>query len=156
METAAQASPARPMMARPCQSWAGPAVLRYQSAAEDWGWCLKTISANNAAGLIDRTEVKQPTRYCSGGQSPEPLRTGSLRKPSLPALEAHKHAPDLGACPPVVGAAFCPRLGELRRAVKTLDPQLGKLNLTLILLKLTHMCVGVIHRRGSGQRSQNS
>lgn len=118
METAAK-HPARPNDGATVASWAGPAVLRYQSAAEDWDGALKTISANNAAGLIDRAEVKRRRAIvlvakALGHEDREP------QEAKLAALEAHKHAPDLVPAAVVAGRVLS-RLGELRRAVKTLE-----------------------------------
>lgn len=118
METAAK-HPARPHDGATVASWAGPAVLRYQSAAEDWDGALKTISANNAAGLIDRAEVKRRRAVvlvakALNHEDREP------QEAKLAALEAHKHAPDLVPAAVVAGRVLS-RLGELRRAVKTLE-----------------------------------
>lgn len=118
MDTAAK-HPARPNDGATVASWAGPAVLRYQSAAEDWDGALKTISANNAAGLIDRTEVKRRRAIvlvakALGHEDREP------QEAKLAALEAHKLAPDLVPAAVVAGRVLS-RLGELRRAVKTLE-----------------------------------
>lgn len=118
METAAK-HPARPNDGATVASWAGPAVLRYQSAAEDWDGALKTISANNAAGLIDRAEVKRRRAIILVAKA----LSHEDREPQeakLAALEAHKHAPDLVPAAVVAGRVLS-RLGELRRAVKTLE-----------------------------------
>lgn len=118
METAAK-HPARPNDGATVASWAGPAVLRYQSAAEDWDGALKTISANNAAGLIDRAEVKRRRAIVLVAKA----LSHEDREPQeakLAALEAHKHAPDLVPAAVVAGRVLS-RLGELRRAVKTLE-----------------------------------
>jgi HemY protein len=111
--------PARPNDGATVASWAGPAVLRYQSAAEDWDGALKTISANNAAGLTDRSEVKRKRAIvlvakALGHEDREP------QEAKLAALEAHKLAPDLVPAAVVAGRVLS-RLGELRRAVKTLE-----------------------------------
>lgn len=118
METAAK-HPARPNDGATVASWAGPAVLRYQSAAEDWDGALKTISANNAAGLIDRAEVKRRRAIVLVAKA----LSHEDREPQeakLAALEAHKLAPDLVPAAVVAGRVLS-RLGELRRAVKTLE-----------------------------------
>ena len=118
MDTAAK-HPARPNDGATVASWAGPAVLRYQSAAEDWDGALKTISANNAAGLIDRAEVKRRRAIVLVAKA----LSHEDREPQeakLAALEAHKHAPDLVPAAVVAGRVLS-RLGELRRAVKTLE-----------------------------------
>lgn len=111
--------PARPNDGATVASWAGPAVLRYQSAAEDWDGALKTISANNAAGLIDRTEVKRRRAIVLVAKALS-LEDREPQEAKLAALEAHKLAPDLVPAAVVSGRVLS-RLGELRRAVKTLE-----------------------------------
>ena len=111
--------PARPNDGATVASWAGPAVLRYQSAAEDWDGALKTISANNSAGLIDRKEVKRRRAVvlvakALAHEDREP------QEAKIAALEAHKLAPELVPAAVVAGRVLS-RLGELRRAVKTLE-----------------------------------
>lgn len=111
--------PGRPNDGATVASWAGPAVLRYQSAAGDWNGALKTISANNSAGLIDRKEVKRRRAVvlvakALGMEDNEP------QEAKLAALEAHKLAPELIPAAVVAGRVLS-RLGELRRAVKTLE-----------------------------------
>lgn len=111
--------PGRPNDGATVASWAGPAVLRYQSAARDWDGALKTISANNSAGLIDRQEVKRKRAVvlvakALGMEDAEP------QEAKLAALEAHKLAPELIPAAVVAGRVLS-RLGELRRAVKTLE-----------------------------------
>ncbi|MFK8033503.1 MAG: heme biosynthesis HemY N-terminal domain-containing protein [Hyphomicrobiales bacterium] len=100
-------------------SWAGPAVLRYQSAAHDWDGALKTISANNAAGLIDRKEVKRRRAVVLVAKALG-MEDGEPQEAKLAALEAHKLAPELIPAAVVAGRVLS-RLGELRRAIKTLE-----------------------------------
>lgn len=111
--------PGRPNDGATVASWAGPAVLRYQSAAHDWDGALKTISANNAAGLIDRKEVKRKRAVVLVAKALD-VEDGEPQEAKLAALEAHKLAPELIPAAVVSGRVLS-RLGELRRAVKTLE-----------------------------------
>lgn len=111
--------PGRPSDGATVASWAGPAVLRYQSAAHDWDGALKTISANNAAGLIDRKEVKRRRAVVLVAKALG-MEDGEPQEAKLAALEAHKLAPELIPAAVVAGRVLS-RLGELRRAVKTLE-----------------------------------
>lgn len=111
--------PGRPNDGATVASWAGPAVLRYQSAAHDWDGALKTISANNSAGLIDRKEVKRKRAIVLVAKALD-MEDGEPQEAKLAALEAHKLAPELIPAAVVSGRVLS-RLGELRRAVKTLE-----------------------------------
>lgn len=99
--------------------WAGPAVLRYQSAGEDWDGALRTISANQAAGLIDRKQAKRQRAIVLVAKA-QNLEDGAPQEAKIAALEAHKLAPDLIPAAVTAGRLLS-RLGELRRAVKTLE-----------------------------------
>ncbi|MEP4805739.1 MAG: heme biosynthesis HemY N-terminal domain-containing protein, partial [Hyphomicrobiales bacterium] len=111
--------PGRPNDGATVASWAGPAVLRYQSAAHDWDGALKTISANNSAGLIDRKEVKRKRAVVLVAKALH-MEDSEPQEAKLAALEAHKLAPELIPAAVVSGRVLS-RLGELRRAVKTLE-----------------------------------
>ncbi|MBL4646598.1 MAG: heme biosynthesis protein HemY [Rhizobiales bacterium] len=111
--------PARAGNASSVASWAGPAVLRYQCAAEDWDGAIKTIASNTSAGLTERKEAKRKRAVILVAKAIN-LEDGEPQEAKIAALEAHKLAPDLVPAAVVAGRVLA-RLGELRRAIKTLE-----------------------------------
>lgn len=110
-ETAREASPTTP--------WAARALLRHQTAAEDWQGALRTIGAVSENRLADKRTVRRQ-RAVVLAASALAAEDGDPDRARAEAVEAHDLAPDLVPAAVVAGRLFS-RLGDIRRAARILE-----------------------------------
>ena len=110
-ETAREASPGTP--------WAARALLRHQTAAEDWDGALRTIGAVSENRLADKRTVRRQRAVVLAAAALA-SEDGDPERARAAAVEAHDLAPDLVPAAVVAGRLFS-RLGDIRRAARILE-----------------------------------
>ena len=105
--------------AAPETPWAASGVLRAQGTLGNWDKALKTLEANRASGLFEKSEYNRKravilTALAMQEEDADPDRARTH------ALAAHKLAQDLSPAA-VIAARLSVRLGDLKRAAKVLE-----------------------------------
>ena len=103
----------------PKASWAGKAVLSYQSTSEDWAAISRTIDTQKSASLIDRATANLKLAVVLTAQAREAEATNAEEAYDL-ALRAHKLDPSLVPAA-VISARHATESGSLRKASKIIE-----------------------------------
>lgn len=103
----------------PKVSWAGKAVLSYQSTSEDWAAISRTIDMQKSASLIDRTAANLKHAVVLTAQAQEAESKNPEDGYDL-ALRAHKLDPSLVPAA-VIAARHATAAGSLRKAAKIVE-----------------------------------
>ncbi|WP_108880329.1 heme biosynthesis HemY N-terminal domain-containing protein [Anderseniella sp. Alg231-50] len=103
----------------PKVSWAGKAVLSYQSTSEDWAAISRTIDVQKSASLIDRTTANLKHAVVLTAQAAEAENNNAEDGYDL-ALRAHKLDPSLVPAA-VIAARHATASGSLRKAARIIE-----------------------------------
>lgn len=103
----------------PKVSWAGKAVLSYQSTSEDWAAISRTIDIQKSASLIDRKAANLKHAVVLTAQAAEAESKNDKDAYDL-ALRAHKLDPSLVPAA-VIAARHATADGSLRKAAKIIE-----------------------------------
>lgn len=103
----------------PKVSWAGKAVLSYQSTSEDWAAISRTIDMQKSASLIDRKAANLKHAVVLTAQATEAESKNAEDGYDL-ALRAHKLDPSLVPAA-VIAARHATADGSLRKAAKIIE-----------------------------------
>ncbi len=103
----------------PKVSWAGKAVLSYQSTSEDWAAISRTIDVQKSASLIDRTTANLKHAVVLTAQAAEAEGKNAEDGYDL-ALRAHKLDPSLVPAA-VIAARHATASGSLRKAARIIE-----------------------------------
>ncbi len=103
----------------PKASWAGKAVLSYQSTSEDWAAISRTIDVQKSASLIDRATANLKLAVVLTAQAAEAESKNTDEAYDL-ALRAHKLDPSLVPAA-VIAARHATSAGSLRKASRILE-----------------------------------
>ncbi|MEM7633094.1 MAG: heme biosynthesis HemY N-terminal domain-containing protein [Pseudomonadota bacterium] len=103
----------------PKVSWAGKAVLSYQSTSEDWPAISRTIDIQKSASLIDRKTANLKHAVVLTAQAAEAESKNDKDAYDL-ALRAHKLDPSLVPAA-VIAARHATADGSLRKAAKIIE-----------------------------------
>ena len=103
----------------PKVSWAGKAVLSYQSTSEDWAAISRTIDMQKSSSLIDRTTANLKHAVVLTAQAAEAESKNADDGYDL-ALRAHKLDPSLVPAA-VIAARHATASGSLRKASRIIE-----------------------------------
>jgi len=103
----------------PKASWAGKAVLSYQSASQDWAAISHTIEAQKSASLIDRATANLKLAVVLTAQAAEAGSRNADAANDL-ALRAHKLDPSLVPAA-VIAARHATKSGSMRKAARIVE-----------------------------------
>lgn len=103
----------------PKVSWAGKAVLSYQSTSEDWAAISRTIDMQKSSSLIDRTTANLKHAVVLTAQAAEAESKNADDGYDL-ALRAHKLDPSLVPAA-VIAARHATASGSLRKAARIIE-----------------------------------
>ena len=103
----------------PKVSWAGKAVLSYQSTSQDWAAISRTIDIQKSASLIDRKTANLKHAVVLTAQAVEAESKNDEDAYDL-ALRAHKLDPSLVPAA-VIAARHATKHGSLRKAAKIIE-----------------------------------
>ncbi|MEM9473089.1 MAG: heme biosynthesis HemY N-terminal domain-containing protein [Pseudomonadota bacterium] len=103
----------------PKVSWAGKAVLSYQSTNEDWAAISRTIDIQKSAALIDRSAANLKHAVVLTAQAIEAEGKNDEDAYDL-ALRAHKLDPSLVPAA-VIAARHATKAGSLRKAARIIE-----------------------------------
>ncbi len=103
----------------PKVSWAGKAVLSYQSTSEDWAAISRTIDIQKSASLIDRQAANLKHAVVLTAQAIEAEGKSDEDAYDL-ALRAHKLDPSLVPAA-VIAARHATKAGSLRKAARIIE-----------------------------------
>ena len=103
----------------PKVSWAGKAVLSYQSTSQDWAAISRTIDVQKSAALIDRSTANLKHAVVLTAQAAEAESRKAEDAYDL-ALRAHKLDPSLVPAA-VIAARHATASGSLRKAAKIIE-----------------------------------
>ena len=103
----------------PKASWAGKAVLSYQSTSEDWAAIERTIDTQKSAALIDKATANLKLAVILTAQAQEAESSNAEEAYDL-ALRAHKLDPSL-VPPAVIAAHHATKAGSLRKAARIIE-----------------------------------
>ena len=103
----------------PKVSWAGKAVLSYQSTSEDWAAISRTIDIQKSASLIDRSTANLKHAVVLTAQASEAEGKNDEDAYEL-ALRAHKLDPSLVPAA-VIAARHATKAGSLRKAARIIE-----------------------------------
>jgi len=103
----------------PKASWAGKAVLSYQSTSEDWAAISHTIDTQKSAALIDKATANLKLAVVLTAQAQEAEARNAEEAYDL-ALRAHKLDPSLVPAA-VIAARHATAAGSLRKAARIIE-----------------------------------
>ncbi len=103
----------------PKVSWAGKAVLSYQSTSEDWAAISRTIDMQKSASLIDRSTANLKHAVVLTAQAIEAEDKNDEDAYDL-ALRAHKLDPSLVPAA-AIAARHATKAGSLRKAARIIE-----------------------------------
>lgn len=107
------------MQVAPKIGWAGEALFEYQAQAGEWLGALRTLGANTAAKLVDKTTSRRLRAVLLTALAQE-IESSNPAEARAHAMEAHRLAPDLTEAAVVAGRLLA-RAGEFKRASKVLE-----------------------------------